>query len=138
MPYLQLDTPFAHTVAVKKRLAERLGATYAAIMEADARRVSVAIRDLGAGGLWRCTGDEAYPAALLMLDIRRGRPVEQRMRAAAALIAICREDLGLRADQLNVEFTQHAADEMVHPMLGDIGGEWQPTADEATVTPREG
>ena len=138
MPYLQLDTPFAHEVAIKKRLAERLGAAYASVMEADVRRVSVAIRELGAGGLWRCTAGDAYPAALLMLDIRRGRPVEQRMRVAAALVAICREELGLRADQLNVEFTQHSGDEMVHPMLGGPSDDWRAGESEAPATRREG
>ncbi len=117
--------PFAHGIAVKRRLAERLGATYAAMMDADIRRVSVAIRELGDGGLWRCTADAPYPAALLMLDIRRGRPAEQRARLAEALVAICLEELGLRPDQLNVEFTQHAGDEMFHPLLGGLSDDWR-------------
>jgi len=31
------------------------------------------------------------------------------------------DTLGLREDRINVEFTQHAGDEMVHPTLGGCG-----------------
>ena len=125
MPYLQLDLPFRYPAEVKRRLAKRLGAIHAEIMRANVRRVSVAFRELGDGNLWRCTPDEPYPAALLMLDIRRGRPPEQRVRLAAALVAACREELGLETHQLNVEFTQHAGDEMYHPMLGGLSDDWR-------------
>ena len=76
----------------------------------------MAIRELN-DGVWRCTEDEPYPAALLMCDIRRGRPPEQRSKLAEALIGACVEVLCLRIDQINIEFTQHAGDEMFHPML---------------------
>ena len=124
MPYLQLDLPFAYPAAVKRRLAKRLGAIHAEIMRADVKRISVAFRELGEGNLWRCTPDDPYPAALLMLDIRRGRPPDRRVKLAEALIAACRAELGLGAHQLDVEFTQHAGDEMYHPMLGGLSDDW--------------
>lgn len=128
MPYLQLDVNGQYTLAEKQRLAARLSATYARLMAVDIRRITVAIRELGEGSVWRIAaqGGEPEPAALLMLDIRRGRPAELRLEVAKALCADCVEILGLRADRLNVEFTQHSGDEMYHPGLGGYSPEWSP------------
>jgi phenylpyruvate tautomerase PptA (4-oxalocrotonate tautomerase family) len=123
MPYLQLDVSNEYSVADKKRLARRLGEIYADVMQASVKRISVAIRELD-GGVWRCTDDDPYPAALLMCDIRRGRPAEQRSRLAEALVGACIDILGLRIDQINVEFTQHAGDEMYHSVMGGLSDDW--------------
>lgn len=128
MPYLQLDTPFSHPAEAKRQLAKRLGDIYASQMQADINRVSIAIRELGESGLWRCGPSDPRPAALLMCDIRRGRPPEQRAELARQLVAACIEILGLREDNLNVEFTQHTGDEMYHPLLGGLSADWH--ADE--------
>lgn len=124
MPYLQLDLATRHDLAEKQHLARRFGEIYSEIMQADVKRITVAIRETGEGGVWRCSDGEPSPAALLMCDIRRGRPPEQRAKLAQALIDACVEILGLRVDRLNVEFTQHAGDEMYHPMLGGLSNDW--------------
>lgn len=129
MPYLQLDVNGRYPVADKQRLAARLCQTYAGIMGVDLRRISVAIRELGEGGVWRSVDGAPEPASVLMCDIRRGRPAELRMAVARALCRDCIEVLGLREDRLNVEFTQHAGDEMYHPTLGGFSPEW--SGDEA-------
>lgn len=125
MPYLQLDVPHRYSTEQKQRLAKRMGEIYAREMQANVKRISIAIRELGEGGLWRCSEDEPYPAALLMCDIRRGRPAEQRAQLAKALIGACVDILGLSEDRLNLEFTQHAGDEMYHPMLGGLSDDWR-------------
>lgn len=126
MPYLQLDVNGHYSVAVKKRLAAELSETYAKMMSVDIRRISVAVRELGDGGVWRIpdVGGEPTPVSLMMLDIRKGRPPNQRMEVARALCAHCIDILGLREDRLNVEFTQHSGDEMYHPTLGGYSPEW--------------
>jgi len=126
MPYLQLDVSESYAPNVKRRLAKRMGEIYALKMRADVNRISVAIRELTQGGLWRCTAGEPYEAALLMCDIRRGRPPEQRAELAKALVDACIDILGLRIEQINVEFTQHTADEMYHPMRGGLSADWRP------------
>ena len=126
MPYLQLDVSEHYSTEAKRRLAKALGQIYADRMQADVNRVSVAIRELTPGGLWRCTASEPYEAALLMCDIRRGRPAEQRAELAKELIDACIDVLGLRINQINVEFTQHSGDEMYHPLRGGLSLEWQP------------
>lgn len=132
MPYLQLDVNGHYASTEKKRLAAKLGATYSRMMSVDIRRITVAIRELGEGGVWRIpdVGGEPAPVSLLMLDIRKGRSPELRMEVAKALCADCIEVLGLREDRLNVEFTQHSGDEMHHPSLGGYSPEWSPQEDQ--------
>lgn len=131
MPYLQLDVNDHYPTAVKQRLAESMCRTYAEMMSVDIRRISFAVRELGEGGLWRMPDPDAppVPVSLMMLDIRQGRSPELRMALAKALCAHCIEQLGLREDRLNVEFTQHTGDEMYHPTLGGYSPDWTP--DEA-------
>jgi len=128
MPYLQLDVTGSYSVDDKRRLAAAMSETYASMMSVDIRRISVAIRELGEGGIWRIpeVGGEPVPVALLMLDIRRGRPADLRMEVAKALCGHCIDILGLHEDRLNVEFTQHDGDEMYHPTLGGYSPDWKP------------
>ena len=124
MPYLQLDVNGHYPVEVKQRLAQTLSATYADLMSVDLCRISIAIRELGEGGVWRMIDDQPTPVSMLMCDIRRGRSAELRLELAKALCRDCVEILGLSAERLNVEFTQHAGDEMYHPSLGGFSPEW--------------
>ena len=126
MPYLQLDTPFSHTPEQKRRLARRLGEIYSTRMTSNLNRLSVAIRELGEGGLWRC-GDgpsDPRPAAILMCDIRKGRSAALRAQLAAELVKACQEILGLTDDNINLEFTQHDGDEMYHTLYGGLSDDW--------------
>ena len=129
MPYLQLDVNDSYSVDAKKNLAKKMAMTYADLMTVDIRRISIAIREVGQGGVWRTVDGEPVAVAVLMCDIRQGRPPELRMQVARALCADCIELLGLREDRLNVEFTQHSGDEMYHPTLGGFSPEW--SANEA-------
>lgn len=124
MPYLQLDVNGHHAVADKKRLARQLSETYARMMSVDIRRISIAIREVGEGGVWRMVDGEPVEVSVLMCDIRRGRSAELRLEVAKALCRDCIDILGLREDRLNVEFTQHSGDEMYHPTLGGYSPEW--------------
>jgi hypothetical protein len=126
MPYLQLDTSFSYPADVKQRLAKRLGEIYSQMMNSNINRLTAAIRELGEGGIWRCGEGDPRPAALLMCDIRRGRPAGQRVELARLLVDACKEILGLRDDHLNVEFTQHAGDEMYHTLYGGLSDDWNP------------
>src|ERR1700743_1096842 len=80
MPYLQLDVNGHYAADDKRQLAARMSETYAAMMSVTLRRISVAIRELGDGGVGRIAeaGTEPVPVSVIMLDIRRGRPPELR------------------------------------------------------------
>jgi len=125
MPYLQMDVSHRYPIEVKRRIAQRLGSIYADVMQTLPDKVTVAFRELEEGSLWRCGVGEPTTAAVLMCDIRRGRPAEQRARLAEALVAACAEGLALTPTALLVEFTQHAGDEIFSPGRG-LAHDWTP------------
>lgn len=124
MPYLQLDVNSRYSFEDKQRLARKLCETYSRIMQVNVDRISVAIRELGDGGIWRTIEGELKPVSVLMCDIRRGRSAELRLEVAKALCQDCIDVFNLNEKCLNVEFTQHAGDEMYHPGLGGYSPEW--------------
>jgi phenylpyruvate tautomerase PptA (4-oxalocrotonate tautomerase family) len=132
MPYLQLDVPTRYTLEVKRGLARRLGNLYAEIMQTTPDLVDVSIRELE-DGVWHCGYQEPMPGAVLMAEIRRGRPAEQRARLAEALMDACVEALAINPIHIAVEFTQHAGDEIYRKLLvdgvlqGGLGKDWSVT-----------
>src|SRR5919199_1749762 len=93
VPYLQFDLPKTYPAKTKRRLAERVGRLYADVMQTTPTIVKVAFRELGADSLFRCTDGAPEPVVVVMCDIRRGRPAEQRAHLAAALVAAAAEEL---------------------------------------------
>jgi phenylpyruvate tautomerase PptA (4-oxalocrotonate tautomerase family) len=124
VPYLQFDVPGAYEAETKRRLAERVGRVYAEVMQTTPAIVKVAFRELGADNLFRCTNGPAESVVVLMCDIRRGRPAEQRARLGAALTALAAEELQVPAKQIEIEFTQHPGDEMYRH--GALVADWEP------------
>ena len=78
-------------------------------------RVTVAIRELGEGGCWRCGDGEPYPAG-----------IQKREALAWKLVRACQEILGFTDENLNLEFTQHSGDEMFHTRFGGLSDGWKP------------
>lgn len=97
-------------------------------MKVAVDRISIAIRELGDGGVWRTIDGELKPVSVLICDIRRGRAADHRLEVAKALCKDCIDVLKLSEECLNVEFTQHAGDEMYHPSLGGYRLEWSDRA----------
>lgn len=124
MPYLQLDIPRSYPGDVKRALAAELGAIYAEVMETQAEKVVVAVRELGQGSMWRC-GDTCRPASVLKCDIRQGRLPEVRARLAERLVDACARLLDFTPDYLTVEFTQHPGDDFYRPGAGLVS-DWSP------------
>jgi phenylpyruvate tautomerase PptA (4-oxalocrotonate tautomerase family) len=124
MPSLTLDAPAVYSATQKRAFAERLGAVYADVMQTDLETITVIVHDGGDGAVWRCSAAGPVPAALLMCDIRRGRPRELREQLCRHMLAVCEEVLGIDPAMLKIEFTQHAGDEMFHPHLGGFNREW--------------
>ena len=85
MPHLQLDLPSKYPLTVKRDLAKQLGDLYGAIMQTTPDLVDVSFRELGEGNVWRCEASGPVPSAVLICDIRAGRPPEQRARLGEAL-----------------------------------------------------
>jgi hypothetical protein len=137
MPHLQLETSSEYPLSVKRDLAKRLGDLYGAIMQTTPDLVDVSFRELGEGNVWRCESPAPVPSAVLICDIRAGRPPEQRARLGEALMNACVEALSLDPLRFGVEFTQHSGDEIYRAMLidgvvrGGLALDWSPS--EATT-----
>lgn len=124
MPYIQIEVTRYYPAETKKHLAKKIGEVYSKIMQASVKRITVTIRELGEGSIWRCTEDDPAPAAIMMCDIRVGRTKETREVLSKKLIEICNEVLELEVNQLNIEFTQHSGDEMYHQWMGRLSNDW--------------
>jgi|SRR5579859_1173268 len=125
MPYLQIEVTKYYPTETKKRLARELGAAYSELMQTAVERVTVTIRELGEGAVWRCTKGEPWSVAVMMLDVRAGRSKETRELLTKRFIQICNEILELEVNQLNIEFTQHSGDEMYHQWMGHLSEDWK-------------
>jgi hypothetical protein len=137
MPHLQLELTSKYPLSVKRGLAKRLGDLYGAIMQTTPDLVDVSFRELGEGNVWRCESPVPVPSAVLICDIRAGRPPEQRVRLGEALLSACVEALKLDPLHFGVEFTQHSGDEIYRTILvdgvvrGGLSPDWSPC--EATT-----
>ena len=136
MPSIQIDLPLTTEPAAKQALAQRVGDLYAQIMQVGKDILTVSVHDLGEGGVWRCheTGPPT-PSALIMCDIRKGRPPATRAHLAQSLIDTCVTMFELDAHWVKVEFTQHTGDEMYHPHLGGFNTDWRGDERPATTSP---
>ena len=122
MPYVQFDLGDTYPDDVKRALANEVGSLFADVMQAPGVGINIAFRELGAANLHRWRAGELEPVAVILADVRRGRPPEQRERFARALVATAARHLGLEEGDIVVEFTQHAADEMFRD--GALAQEW--------------
>jgi phenylpyruvate tautomerase PptA (4-oxalocrotonate tautomerase family) len=124
MPYLHFDLPGTYPVRVKRALAARLGSLYAEIMQTSPTIVKIAFRELGTDNLYRCGAPDGgvEPVVVGQCEIRRGRPTEQRATLAAALVDALSEALSVSPEQIELEFTQHAGDEMYR--RGAFASDW--------------
>ena len=133
MPHLQLDLPSKYPLTVKRDLAKQLGDLYGTIMQTTPDLVDVSFRELGGGNVWRCEAGGPVPSAVLICDIRAGRPPEQRARLGEALMKACVKALDLDPLHFGVEFTQHSGDEIYRTILidgvvrGGLAHDWSPS-----------
>lgn len=88
-------------------------------MQTDINRLTVAIRELGEGGVWRWGAPDCPPHVR-----HQPQPPAQRAELARQLVDAFKEILGLREDNLNATFAQHSGDEMYHTMYEGPSGEW--------------
>lgn len=129
MPYLQVDLPFSASAETKSRFAQNLAVLYADAMETEPHIPSIAFRELGAGNLVRLQDGELHAVIVVMCDIRRGRPPDQRETLARAIATEASSSFGIDFLQVVVEFTQHSPDEMFR--YGKIAPEWTPEEAQA-------
>ena len=127
MPYLHLNLAGSYPAEVKRELATRLCNIYADIMQTQLWRPNVGIAELGKDNLFHLGDEGLEPVTMVLVEYRRGRPVERRLTLGRAIVGLCAELLGVPPRTVLVEFTPHSGDEMLRD--GNWVAEWTP--DEA-------
>jgi phenylpyruvate tautomerase PptA (4-oxalocrotonate tautomerase family) len=118
MPYLRLDLAKAYPSQIKRDLAARLCRLYADVMQTQLWRPNVGIAELGEDNLFHLGADGLEPITMVLVEIRRGRSLDQRLELGRRIVDICGEVLGVSKRTVLVEFT----DEM--PRDGEWAGDW--------------
>ena len=132
MPYLHLDLAKTYPSETKRELATRLCHLYARVMQTQLWRPNVGIAELGEDNLFHLGEDSLETIAMVLVEIRRGRSLEQRLELGRRIVDICTAVLNVPRRTVLVEFTVHAGDEILRD--GQWAGDW--TDAEATAPPR--
>ena len=132
MPYLRLDLAKTYPPQTKRELAVRLCHLYADVMQTQSWRPNVGIAELGGDNLFHLGEDGLEPITMMLVEIRRGRPLDLRLELGQRIVDICADVLGVPKRTVLVEFTVHSGDEILRDC--ERAGEW--TAAEASTLPR--
>jgi phenylpyruvate tautomerase PptA (4-oxalocrotonate tautomerase family) len=124
MPYLHLDLPGRFPVAQKRELAVRLCRLYADVMQTQTWRPNVGIAELGEDNLFHLGPDGLEPIVMVLVEYRKGRPSEYRLKLADGIVDACVEVLGVPRRWVLVEFTPHVGEDMYRD--GKWVADWTP------------
>lgn len=127
MPYLRIDLAKTYQPHTKRELATRLCNIYAEVMQTQLWRPNIGIAELGENNLFHLGDVGLEPVTMVLAEIRRGRPVEQRLELGRRIVDICTEVLDVPKKSVLVEFTIHSGDEILRD--GEWADDW--TAAEA-------
>src|ERR1700748_3587393 len=118
MPYLHLDLAKTYPSETKRELARRLCHLYAEVMQTQSWRPNVGIAELGEDNLFHLGPDGLETITMVLVEIRRGRSLDQRLELGRSIVDICTEVLQVPKRTVLVEFSVHSGDEILRD------GEW--------------
>jgi phenylpyruvate tautomerase PptA (4-oxalocrotonate tautomerase family) len=124
MPYLHLDLPKTYATAVKRDLATRLCKLYAEVMQTESWRPNIGIAELGEDNLFRLGPDGLEVITMVLVQYRRGRPLDDRLTLGRRIVDTCVEVLNVPRKTVMVEFTEHSGDQMLRD--GKWTADWTP------------
>jgi phenylpyruvate tautomerase PptA (4-oxalocrotonate tautomerase family) len=124
MPYLHLDLPGTYATDVKRDLATRLCKLYAEVMQTQSWRPNVGIAELGEDNLFHLGPDGLEPITMVLVEFRRGRPLDDRLTLGRKIVDICVDVLNVPRKTVMVEFTEHSGDEILRD--GEWTSDWTP------------
>jgi phenylpyruvate tautomerase PptA (4-oxalocrotonate tautomerase family) len=122
MPYLHLDLAKTYSSETKQELAKRLCRLYSDVMQTQLWRPNVGIAELGEDNLLHIGEDGLESITMVLVEIRRGRSLDQRLELGRRIVDICTEVLGVAKRTVLVEFTVHSGDEILRD--GEWTGDW--------------
>ena len=124
MPYLHLDLPRTYSKTIKRDLATRLCKLYAEVMQTQPWRPNVGIAELGEDNLFHLGPDGLEPITMVLVEFRRGRPLNDRLTLGRKIVDICVDVLNVPRSTVLVEFTSHSGDEILRH--GEWAADWTP------------
>jgi hypothetical protein len=89
MPYLHLDLAKTYSSQTKRELATRLCRLYADVMRTQLWRPNVGIAELGEDNLFHVGEDGLESITMVLVEIRRGRSLDQRLELGRRIVDIC-------------------------------------------------
>jgi phenylpyruvate tautomerase PptA (4-oxalocrotonate tautomerase family) len=113
MPYLHLNLAKKYPSQTKRDLATRLCRLYSDVMQTQSWRPNVGIAELGEDNLFHLGPDGLESITMVLVEIRRGRSLDQRLELGRGIVDICSEVLGVPERTVLVEFTVHSGDEIL-------------------------
>ena len=122
MPYLHLDLAKTYPSETKRELATRLCYLYADVMQTQLWRPNVGIAELGEDNLFHLGEDGLESITMVLVEIRRGRSLDQRLELGRRIVDICSEVLDVPRRTVLVEFTVHTGEEILRD--GKWAGDW--------------
>jgi phenylpyruvate tautomerase PptA (4-oxalocrotonate tautomerase family) len=137
MPYLRLDLAKTYPPETKRELATRLCHLYAEVMQTQLWRPNVGIAEIGEDNLFHIGKDGLEPVTMVLVEIRRGRSLDQRLELGRHIVDICSEVLTVPKRTVLVEFTVHVGDEILRD--GEWASEWsaaEASAERPDTAPR--
>jgi phenylpyruvate tautomerase PptA (4-oxalocrotonate tautomerase family) len=122
VPYLHLDLPGRFPAAQKRELAARLCHLYADVTQTW--RPNVGIAELGEDNLFHLGPEGLEPIVMVLVEFRKGRPSEYRLKLADGIVDACVKILGVPRRWVLVEFTPHIGEEIYRD--GKWVADWTP------------
>jgi phenylpyruvate tautomerase PptA (4-oxalocrotonate tautomerase family) len=122
MPYLHVDLAKTYPSETKRELAMRLCRLYAEVMQTQLWRPNVGMAELGGENLFHLGEDGLESITMVLVEIRRGRSLDQRLELGRRIVDICTEVLNVPKRTVLVEFTVHTGDEILRD--GKWAGDW--------------
>jgi hypothetical protein len=103
MPNLDVDLAQTYPSETKRELATRLCQLYADVMQTQLWRPNVGIVELGEDNLFHLGQDGLESITMVLVEIRRGRSLDQRLELGRRIVDICTEVLGVLKRTVLVE-----------------------------------
>ncbi|MBR0823772.1 hypothetical protein [Bradyrhizobium liaoningense] len=122
MPYLHLNLAKKYSSQTKRELATRLCRLYSEVMQTQSWRPNVGIAELGEDNLFHLGPDGLESITMVLVEIRRGRSLDQRLELGRRLVDTCSEVLQVAKRTVLVEFTVHTGDEILRD--GNWAADW--------------
>lgn len=124
MPYLHLNLAKKYPAQTKRELATRLCQLYSEVMQTQSWRPNVGIAELGEDNLFHLGPDGLETITMVLVEIRRGRSLDQRLELGRRIVDICTDVLQVPKQTVLVEFTVHSGDEILRD--GNWAADWTP------------